>query len=163
LPAGARVCDVGTGSGAVALAVKDERPDLIVRGFDIDSGALEVGWANAERLGLDVSFSRADLFDGAGYDAVLANLPYVAEGERASLAPEILDYEPPGALFAGPDGLELIRRLVALAAGRTGVLAVEIGPEQAVAVTELMQAAGFGAVDLRRDLAGHERVVVGSA
>jgi release factor glutamine methyltransferase len=163
LPAGARVCDVGTGSGAVALAVKDERPDLIVRGFDIDSGALEVASANAERLGLDVSFARADLFDGAGYDAVLANLPYVAEGERASLAPEILDYEPAGALFAGPDGLELIRRLVGFAAGRTGLLAVEIGPEQAVAVTGLLAASGFSDVRVLHDLAGHERVVVGSA
>ncbi|MFZ1996982.1 MAG: HemK/PrmC family methyltransferase, partial [Solirubrobacteraceae bacterium] len=88
LPAGARVVDVGSGSGAVALALKDERPDLVVRGVDVSADAVEVARANASALGLSVEFVCGDLLDGAPpADAVLANLPYVAEG--AELPPEI--------------------------------------------------------------------------
>jgi release factor glutamine methyltransferase len=161
LPAGARVLDVGTGSGAVALALKDERPDLIVRGCDMSAGAVDVARANAAALELDVAVAQADLLEGApAADAVLANLPYVEDG--AELAPEIARWEPAGALFAGPDGLSVIRRLVA-AAGRAAIalLALEIGCGQAGAVTELMRAAGYRSVEVRRDLAGLDRVVVG--
>jgi release factor glutamine methyltransferase len=163
LPAGARVVDVGTGSGAVALALKDERPDLMVRGVDVSADAVEVARANAAALGLDVSFVLGDLLDGlTGMDAVLANLPYVAEG--AELAPEITRYEPPGALFAGADGLDVVRRLVASVAGpRLALIALEIGPEQADEVSALLWDAGFGSVGVRHDLAGLARVVVGSA
>ena len=84
LPAGARVVDVGTGSGAVALALKDERPDLRVSGADVSADAVEVARANAARLGLEVRFVAADLMDGVSADAVLANLPYVADGGRAA-------------------------------------------------------------------------------
>ncbi len=161
LRGGAVVADVGTGSGAVALALKDERPDLVVRGTDVSAEALAVARGNAERLGLDVSFAQADLFDGDPADAVLANLPYVAEG--ASLAPEIEAYEPAGALFAGADGLDLVRRLIPQVAGSAvRMLALEIGPEQAWPVARLMRDAGFDPVDVLRDLAGWERVVVGS-
>ena len=166
LPAGWRVLDVGTGSGAVALALKDERPDLDVRGSDISEDALAVARANAARLGLDVRFARADLLDGERCDAVLANLPYVADGAAGSLAPEITDYEPASALFAGVDGLDVVRRLVAavaaVPAGPAALLALEIGPEQAGEVSGLLRAAGFGAVKVRRDLSGRPRVVVGS-
>jgi release factor glutamine methyltransferase len=163
LPAGARVVDLGTGSGAVALALKDERPDLVVRGVDVSADAVEVARANAAALGLDVSFVLGDLLDGlTGVDAVLANLPYVAEG--AELAPEITRYEPPGALFAGADGLDVVRRLVASVAGRRlALIALEIGPEQADEVSSLLWDAGFGSVGVRHDLAGLVRVVVGSA
>ena len=161
LPAGFRVLDVGTGSGAVALALKDERPDLLVRGVDISSDALAVARGNASRLGLDVDWVQADLLDGGPADAVLANLPYVPVG--AVLAPEITGYEPPGALFAGADGLDLVRRLVsALAGPSVGLLAVEIGPEQARTVAELVGDGGFAGVQVRRDLAGFDRVVVGT-
>lgn len=161
LPVGARVVDVGTGSGAVALALKDERPDLIVRGTDISEDALAVAGENARRLGLDVEFVAADLLDAGAADAVLANLPYVAEG--AALAPEITRYEPAGALFAGPDGLDVVRRLIDAVAERraVGLIALEIGPEQAPAVGERVGAAGFGEVSVLRDLAGLDRVVVG--
>jgi release factor glutamine methyltransferase len=99
--------------------------------------------------------------NGAGeWDAVLANLPYVAVG--SPLAPEISSYEPARALFAGADGLEVIRRLVAAVVGRTGLVALEIDPRQAAAVRELV-GGSFGHVHVLRDLAGHERVVVGSA
>ena len=157
LPDGARVVDVGTGSGAVALALKHERPDLDVTATDVSADALAVARANARRLGLDVAFAQADLFDG-DFDAVLSNPPYVEEG--AALAPE-LGHEPRAALFAGGDGLDVVRRLVARS-GERGVatLAVEVGSGQADAVAELARAAGFATVAKRRDLAGIERVVV---
>jgi release factor glutamine methyltransferase len=162
LAPGARVIDLGTGSGAVALGLKDERPDLTVVGVDVDGNALAVAAGNALRLGLDVGFVQADLLgDGtlaAGFDAVLANLPYVPS--EAPVAPEIRCYEPAGALFAGPDGLDVIRRLMTMV-GSVPLVALEIGPEQANAVASLVAGAGFGSIDLLRDLAGHDRVVVG--
>lgn len=166
LAAGSRVLDVGTGSGAVALALKDERPDLAVRGVDVSQDALAVARDNAARLGLDVAFAASDLLDTGPVDAVLANLPYVPIG--APLAPEITRYEPPGALFAGADGLDLVRRLVSVLAGPSagpsvGLLALEIGPEQAVEVQRLLWEAGFAEVGIRHDLAGLDRVVVGTA
>jgi release factor glutamine methyltransferase len=162
LARGARVVDVGTGSGAVALALKDERPDLRVSGADASADAVAVARANAERLGLDVTFVVADLMDGVFADAVLANLPYVSSG--AELPPDVARYEPPGALRAGADGLDVIRRAVSAMAGPTvGLVALEIGPEQVGEVSRLLWEAGFAEVGVRHDLAGLERVVVGTA
>jgi release factor glutamine methyltransferase len=163
LPAGARVADVGTGSGAIALALKHERPDLDVVATDASDGALAVARANASRLNLEVGFLHGDLLAGAGpVDAVLSNPPYVAEGERAQLAPEITRHEPPGALFAGADGLDVIRRLVPAAAqAGAALLAIEVGAGQAGRVATLLGSAGFTHVATRSDLAGIERVVVG--
>jgi release factor glutamine methyltransferase len=162
---GAHVLDVGTGSGAVALALKDERPDLDVTGSEQSEAALELARANGRRLGADVRWLHADLLAGVPdeFDAVLANLPYVAESERPALAPEISRHEPPAALFAGPDGLEAIRALLAQLASRERVhfLALEVGAGQAPAVSELTRAAGFQAVRSERDLGGIERVVLG--
>jgi release factor glutamine methyltransferase len=158
LAGGARVADVGTGSGAVALALKAERPDVLAVGIDVSADAVAVARANAARLELDVRFVVADLLDGETYDAVLASLPYVADG--AELAPEIDVYEPTAALFGGPDGLDVIRRLVA-SAGEVEVLALEVGFDQAAAVAALLAEAGFESAQRLRDLAGHERVVVG--
>jgi release factor glutamine methyltransferase len=163
LARGLRVADVGTGSGAVALALADERPDLVVRGLDISAAALEVARANRDRLGCNVELAQADLLDDGEYDAVLANLPYVPAG--AALAPEIALFEPRATLFAGADGLDLVRRLVAVVGERFAqlpVLGLEISPEQAPAVFELLSAAGFGAVEVLPDLSGADRVVVGS-
>ena len=159
LPHGARVVDVGTGSGAVALALKDERPDLHVTGTDVSDDALSVARANAQRLGLDVAFARADLLDGAPEaDAVVSNPPYVEDG--APLAPEITRHEPHVALFAGADGLAIVRVLVQQAAERdVAFLALEIGMGQAPAVALLMRAAGFARTETRADLAGIDRVV----
>jgi release factor glutamine methyltransferase len=156
---GARVIDVGTGSGAVALALKHERPDLEVWGSDVSADALHVARENARRLGLDVRIVQADLLGGLDerFDAVLANLPYVEGG--ADLAPEISRHEPAGALLAGPDGLEVIRRLVPML-GEVRLVALEVGAGQASAVEELLRRAGFGSVEQLPDLAGHERVVL---
>jgi release factor glutamine methyltransferase len=164
LPRGVRVLDVGTGSGAVALALKHERPDLHVTGSDASPDALDVAAANGRRLGLEVEWAVADLLGEADreWDAIVANLPYVRERDRPALAPEILRHEPCEALFAGNDGLDAIRRLVPLAAARTGWLALEIGEGQAEAVEGLMREAGLASVERRRDLAGVERVLVGS-
>jgi release factor glutamine methyltransferase len=161
LPSGACVADVGTGSGAVALALADERPDLVLTGIDVSPDALAVARANADRLGLGVRFVQGDLLDAGRYDAVLANLPYVSAG--AALAPEIARYEPAGALYAGADGLDLIRRLLGLLSDRPEVslVGLEIGFDQADAVSALVGVSGYGSVSRLRDLAGFERVVVG--
>lgn len=163
LGAGARVIDVGTGSGAVALALKHERPDLHVSGSDVSEAALELAASNARRLELDVQWLHADLLSDVGeFDAVVCNPPYVAESERALLAPEIIRHEPAEALFAGPDGLSCIRELLAQVAELPDVrfLALEVGAGQAQAIVELTRAAGFDAIRFERDLARIQRVVI---
>jgi release factor glutamine methyltransferase len=157
---GARVVDVGTGSGAVALALKDERPELEVWATDVSADALTVARENAGALGLEVRFVSADLLDGVDgpFDAVLANLPYVEDG--AALEPEITRYEPSEALYAGPDGLAVIRRLVGMLDG-VSLVGLEVGLAQAKPVSDLLRCDGFRSVEVLRDLAGHERVVVG--
>jgi release factor glutamine methyltransferase len=155
LPRGARVVDVGTGSGAIALALKDERPDLDVVGTDSSAQALEVARANALRLGLEVGWAHGDLLAGVRADAVVSNPPYVEQG--AALAPE-LGHEPGEALFAGPGGLEVYERLVPAATGcGARWLCLEVGEGQAAAVRGLLPAGWDSAV--RRDLAGIERAV----
>jgi release factor glutamine methyltransferase len=167
----ARVLDVGTGSGAIALAVADELPGCEVTATDTSPAALEVARANAERLGLAdrVRFFEGTLPEDESLDLILANLPYVAERDWAALQPEVTRWEPREALLAGPDGLAAYRfflpecgRALSRYPGRSSTtLAVEVGEGQATAVAELMADAGFGAVETRRDLAGIERVVVG--
>jgi release factor glutamine methyltransferase len=157
LPLGARVHDVGTGSGAVALALKQERPDLVVTASDASAGAVEVASVNAAALGLDVSVTVARGLPPGEYDLVLANLPYVRDDEWRTLQPEIARYEPREALVSGADGLDAIRALVAEAPSGLR-LALEHAPDQAEAVRALLQ-------DARtlQDLSGRERVTVGRA
>jgi len=159
LPLGCRVVDVGTGSGAVALALKDERPDLDVVGTDVSAEALAVAVQNAAHLGLEVAFVEGDLLAGLNADAVLANPPYVPDGDP--LPPDVARHEPRLALRAGAEGLDVIRRLVPLAADSgAALLALEVGAGQAPAVAALAREAGLVDVATRTDLAGIERVVV---
>jgi release factor glutamine methyltransferase len=160
LPEGARVVDVGTGSGAIALALADERPDLRIVATDVSADALAVARANAARLGLSVEFLEGDLLEPVSgpVDAVVSNPPYVMSGSR--LAPEIARHEPAVALFGGEDGLDFHRRL-APAAANASFVAFEVAGWQAEAVAELLRAVGFSSTETVRDLAGIDRVVVG--
>jgi release factor glutamine methyltransferase len=155
LPDGAAVHDVGTGSGAVALALAGERPGLRVSASDASAEAVVVARANAQRVGADVDVTHEAGLPAGTYDLVVANLPYVAEAEYARLAPEITRYEPRMALVSGADGLDAIRGLVATAPAGTP-LALEHGEAQGEAVRELLAEA-----ETRRDLAGRERVTIG--
>jgi release factor glutamine methyltransferase len=162
----ASVLDVGTGSGAVALAVADELPGCVVTATETSARALALAQENASRIGVDgrVHLERGTVPEGGQFDLVLANLPYVREDEWEGLAPEITRYEPREALVAGPDGIEVIASVApaavaALAPG--GALAFEVGAGQAGSVAELMLDLGFGQVEGRQDLAGIPRVVLG--
>lgn len=165
LPRGTHVLDLGTGSGAIALALKDERPDLEVWGSDRSDDALSVARANGRRLGLEVRWLRADLLEGIPdqIEAVLSNPPYVPDGDGATLAAEIVRHEPRDALFAGVDGLAIVRPLLEQVAGRERIsaVAVEVGAGQAPAVAGLMRAAGLDRIESHSDLAGFERVIEG--
>jgi release factor glutamine methyltransferase len=156
------VMDVGTGSGAIALAVADELPSATVIATDTSLDALAVAKANADRLGLGVRFELGTVADGR-FDLLLANLPYIADGDYRRLSPEITDFEPAMALTPGPTGLEAIDELLgALALGSLpAAIGLEVGEGQAATVAELIRRAGFERVETRRDLAGIERVVVG--
>jgi release factor glutamine methyltransferase len=162
LPQGARVADVGTGSGAIALALKHERPDLEVVATDVSGDALAVARANAAALSLDVTFLHGDLLDPVDgeLDAVLSNPPYVAKRDLDSLEPEVIA-EPDEAVFGGHDGFEIVRRLVPAAVARAPLVALEVGFGMAETVGGLLRDAGMTTIDVHRDLAGIERVVVG--
>lgn len=163
-----RVIDVGTGSGAIALAIKRARPDDVeVMGVDVDPGALEVARENARRLEIDVAFSQSDLLEGSPsgeFHAIAANLPYVPSADIEGLMPEVRDHEPRLALDGGADGFDLIRRLVDTAAQRLvegGGLFLEVGVGQAPATAKLLEDAGFGEVGWREDYSGIPRIVAG--
>ena len=163
------VLDVGTGSGAIALALKRARPTMRVVACDVSEDAIAVARGNIERLGLDIEVRRSDLLDGVGspaggWSAIAANLPYIPEAVWRDLAPEVQRYEPRLALDGGADGMDLLRRLVQDAPGHLafgGGLYLEIGYDQGESVPELLRQRGFSDVSLRRDLAGHPRIVRG--
>jgi release factor glutamine methyltransferase len=163
LPAGARVLDLGTGCGAIAIALKSERPDLHVSGSDVSEAALHLAELNSRALELDVTWLHTDLLTDIGeFDAILSNPPYIAESERAALAPEITRHEPASALFGGADGLETFRALFDQLSELPDVrfVALEVGSGQAAAVAALTQAAGFDSCRFERDLARIQRVVI---
>jgi release factor glutamine methyltransferase len=165
-----RALDLCTGSGCVAVTIARERPTSTVYASDASADALAVARDNAQRLGAHgVVFRQGDLFEatdasGLRFDLVTANPPYVASSEIASLMPDVRDFEPRVALDGGPDGLALLRRIVADAPARLasgGVLAVEVGAGEASAVVELFRAAGLEGVQVARDYGRIERVVSG--
>ncbi len=166
LPPETRALDMGCGSGVLGLTLAAERPQWSLTLADVSPAALELAAENAAALGLDaVGLVHSDLCaDVSGdFDLIAANLPYVAESERAGLAPEVL-HDPALALFGGPDGLDVIRRFIPQAFGRLrpgGLLALEIGAGQAAAVERLLDAAGFTEVRTQPDLSGTARFPFG--
>ena len=163
-----RVCDAGTGSGCVAVAIARERPQTTIVALDVSAEALAVAQRNAERhhASARISFLQSDLFGGVSgtFDVVVSNPPYVPERDRRTTQPEVRDFEPEAALFAGRDGLDAIRRLVRDAPTRltpNGWLVFEFGFGQADAVGELISStAGLRMVALRRDLQAIPRAAV---
>ena len=151
-----RVLDLGTGSGAIALAVQHQRPQAQVSAVDASQDALAVAQTNATRLGLAVRFHQGHWLQGmAGtFDAIVSNPPYIAAADPHLAA---LTHEPLQALASGADGLDDIRTIVAQAPAHLapgGWLLLEHGWDQAGAVRTLLEAAGFGQVQSRKDLAG---------
>ena len=162
------VVDVGTGSGAVALALKKERPCAAVFATDLSKGALAVARRNMEKLGLELELLRGDLLEPlppeVRPDLLVSNPPYVTDGELKGLEPEVRDWEPRGALTAGADGLAIIRRLSTQAVERLtpgGWLLVEIGMSQGEATAKIFEQAGLVEIQVNKDLASLDRVVVG--
>lgn len=165
--------DVGTGSGAIALSLATEGPFASVVATDVDEDALDVARRNRATAGLD---DRVELRTGAlfgavveteRFDVVVSNPPYVPEDDADTLQPEVRDWEPAGALFAGPDGLDVLRRLAAEAHGHLlpgGLLALEVGVGQAPTVVELLTAVGaYREPRIVRDYEGRERFVLAHA
>ncbi len=167
-PEQALVIDVGTGSGCLAVALAREMPGARVIGTDVSAAALAVARRNAARLVPDgrVHFVRTDLLAGlqGRADVIVSNPPYIPDGDAAALAPEVRDREPRTALFAGADGLAVIRRLLNQAPARLrpgGRLIFEFGFGQAEAVEELISAQGrCTIIAIRRDLQGIPRTAV---
>jgi len=165
------VADVGTGSGCVAIAIARDRPRARLVAADIARDALETAAANARRHGVAdrITFACGDLLALPSlaprtFDLIVSNPPYVAEGDRSTLQPEVRDYEPAAALFAGRDGLSIIRRLVAQSVARLkpgGYLLFEIGQGQDDAVRELISATpGLTMSGLKHDLQGIARTAI---
>ena len=167
-PEATAMADLGTGSGAIALAVASERPSLQITAVDVSADALEIAKRNAARLQLrNVRFERGQWFAplaGRRFDVVAANPPYIARGDT-DLAADVRRFEPEIALIAGVTGLEAIEQILAQAGGYLtpgGWLVLEHGWTQAGAVRERLVRSGFAHVRSHADLAGHERVTEGS-
>lgn len=158
-----RVLDVGTGGGAIALALVDEHPGALVTGIDVSEDALALAQANAERTGLRVELARHDLHDGlpdGPWDLVVSNPPYVEAAERETLAPEVRDWEPEQALY-GTGAHETIARAALGVLLPGGSLVLEVGHGQAEGVSRTLAGLGYREVRTTPDLAGRDRVVEG--
>lgn len=159
--------DLGTGSGAILLAVLAARPLAMGVGVDISAAALAVAGANAAALGLSsrAHWQRADWAAGlaGAFDVVVANPPYIPTGDLETLSPEVRRFDPILALDGGADGLDAYRALAGVTPGVVapdGALVLEVGAGQAQAVTALFEAAGFRTERVIKDLAGHARTLV---
>jgi release factor glutamine methyltransferase len=159
-----RILDLGTGSGAIIATLLAERPEALGVASDVSEAALGVARVNAEAQGVSgrLTLLRADWFDGiAGqFDLIVSNPPYIASAEIAGLAVDVRDFDPPGALDGGADGLAAYRRIAAGASGHLvpkGQVLVELGAGQEADVRQLFEAAGFGFKGQAFDLGGHVR------
>ena len=157
------VLDVGTGSGAIALAVAQEHPGARVTGIDVSDDALALARENADRTGIDVALAAHDLFAGlphGPWDLVVSNPPYVPAAELDGLAPEVVDWEPRAALLA--DGqTEAVVDAAAAVLDPGGALVLETHGDGAATLAALLDESGYRDVAVTRDLAGRERVVEG--
>lgn len=162
-----RILDLGTGTGAIALALLSQIPQARAVAADIAPGALVTARRNAEANGLADRFEAvlSDWFDDISgrYDAILSNPPYISSSEYAALSPEVKDHDPPMALLAGDDGLDAYRAIAAgaglhLEAG--GIVGLEIGASQKDGVTEVFEAAGLARLDAAKDIGGRDRALV---
>jgi release factor glutamine methyltransferase len=161
-----RIVDIGTGSGIIAIALAHEWPSATVTATDVSASALDVARRNADRNGLAgrIRFLMGDLLTPIAaerFEIIASNPPYVPETDRTSLAPEVRDYEPGSALFAGQDGLSIYRRLIpaafdALVPG--GFLVLEIGYGQQSSVSALLESSGFRSIEFTADLQSIPRV-----
>ena len=162
-----RILDIGSGSGAIAVALAHELPGAAVTSVDISPDALAVARENAAANGVRVRFVEGDLLGpvaGEMFELIVSNPPYVPEGDRAELAVEVREHEPHTALFAGADGLGIYRRLIPEARehlARGGWLLLEIGYGQEVGVRSLLEAAGYGGIEFLPDYQGIARVACG--
>lgn len=162
LPENSRVLDMGCGSGVLGLTLAVERPAWDVTLADVSPDALALARENATLLAIDqVSFVQSDLFSALSgeFDGIVANLPYVPDGQRFTVAREVL-HDPELALFSGADGLDLIRRFIPAAWSRLkpgGWLVLEIGHDQASQVAQILQTSSFTAIDVKTDLSGVAR------
>jgi release factor glutamine methyltransferase len=162
-----RIVDVGTGSGAIAVALAHKLPQAAITAIDLSQPALAVARENAERNGAAIRFLEGDLLApvlGEQFEFVVSNPPYIPSSERETLSAEVREFEPELALFAGDDGLEVYRRLIpgafsALISG--GFVVLEIGYGQAPAIAELLTRSGFEKIDFVPDLQGIPRVACG--
>jgi release factor glutamine methyltransferase len=161
-----RILDIGTGSGAIAIALAQQLPDASITATDISELALSIAQNNAERIGVSVRFLHGDLLTpvaGETFEIIVSNPPYVSATDRDSLAVEVREHEPHVALFAEGDGLEIYRRLIPQAFDAlvpAGFIALEIGYGQQAAIQTLLANAGFSSIELTPDLQGIPRVAV---
>lgn len=164
----ATVVDVGTGSGCIVLTLAKQRPDANFKAVDISDEALELAKENAERCGLDgavlwLKNSLLERFAPASCDAVVANLPYISSEDWSQLSPSVRDHEPQTALDSGPTGMELINDLATqaryvLVSG--GQLFLEFGFDQGQSVFECLEKLGYLNIQIKHDLAGHDRIAI---